>query len=387
MRDARLERWVPHATTLLALFALRPVEPPAPAPAAVVVPPPIVVPAIVSVRVPTPVPIPVVAATIVVPPDPGLACPTPPRADDAAIGRPSLPGGFVDDERQRADIGASAVAPVIAYARTDGHARASSDDGRTFADIFAGQTVGAIAVDDRGRIYALSGDRLGVRDLRGRERWLDSDAPCKSDVCTDRIVAAGNAIVWIRDGNVRASADGGRTWRTLDDEPGDELVRAEHLGYWQGTLYGILHVSDMCGWEADEITTLELATKRYAHTSFDNDVQSPKLEIVDDRGATWSYRAHGAQGASGARDLRLASIAPTFGPRLLWAADNQLLELCGAQGRVVAHSWGGWRVDAVDAAGRPLFAIGDRILRWSAHFGWRELDPQPDPAPPARDGE
>jgi hypothetical protein len=383
MRDVRIERWGSLATTLFALFALRPVVTAPPAPA-VIAAPPIVVPSVITVRVPAPVPAPVVVTTIVMaPPKDELACPVPPRADDAAIGVPADPGfaGSSDDGGRRA-VAASAAAPVIALVSTDGSVRASTDDGRTFTDIFVGAPASSIAVDDRGRIYAISRGRLGVRDLRGRERWLDSAAPCGDGGCEDRIAAAGGAVAWIRGASVRTSADGGRTWRTIDDEPGDELVRADRIGYWEGALIGLSHVSDMCGWEADQIARLDVSTRRYAFTSFDNDTGSPKLEIVGDTGATWTYRARGVHGDAAARDLRLASLAPAFGSRLLWAADGQLYELCGDRGRIVAHGFGAPRVDAVDAAGRPLVAMGLHVYRWSARSGWRELDPPP----PVADG-
>jgi hypothetical protein len=289
------------------------------------------------------------------------------------VGALVQPNSF--DDGAHAMIAASAAAPVIALVRADGHARVSVDDGRTFAAAFADDVVSSITVDDRGRVYAIAPGKLGVRDLRGRERWVTLDAPCPSGSCTDRVVAAGDAVAWIRDGAVRTSGNGGRTWRTIDDEPGNEIQNATTLGYWQGALYGRWHVSDMCGWEADELARVDVATHAYTFESFNNDTDSPKLEIVGDTGASWTYRST-VHGEAAARDLRLASLAPTFGPRLLWAAEGQLYELCGAHGRIVAHGYGAPRVDAVDAAGRPLIAEADRVFRWSARFGWRELDPQ-----------
>ena len=44
----------------------------------------------------------------------------------------------------------------------------------------------------------------------------------------------------------------------------------------------------------------------------------------------------------------------------------------------VAFAYGADRVDAVDAAGRPLVAMGTRLFRFSTRYGWRELAvPQP----------
>ena len=377
MREPRVEQWWPHATSVLALFAMRPVGSP-PQPPAIAPPPPatIVVPQVIAIRVPAPIIAPVIITQVVAPKD-ELACPTPPRADDEAIGVPGEPGTVTHDDAPHATIAASAAAPVIAIVRGAAYgARASTDDGRTFTTIFAGRAISSIAVDDRGRIYAIADGRLGVRDRRGRERWIDAASTCADEVCPERVIAAGDAVAWVRSGSLRTSADGGRTWRVLDDEPGDEVAGAANAGYWNGTLYGISHVSDMCGWDADDIATFDLRTRRYAFESFDNEAGSAKLDVVDDHGGSWTYRGRGVAGEK-ARDLRLARIGPAFGPRLLWADEGQLYELCGDRGRIVAHRFGASRVDAVDAAGRPLVADADRVFRWSARFGWRELDPQP----------
>lgn len=372
MRE-RVTRGVSFAIGVAGLLALGPPRPARP-------PSPIVVrmPVAISVATPRPVLLPTVVAAV---PEPPLAgCPTPPLDDDAApIGRAAArdeqPASYGDPAPELA-VAASATLGVIALVdRRRGAVYASTDDGRRFTRVFRRHTADAIAVDDRGRIYAVGADGLFVRDPDGRERR--TSVACTAETCVDRLVAIPGGVAWIHDRAIRTSVDGGRRWRTVDDDDALELAGRDHLFALDGRLWGTTHISEDCGWDADQVTSIDSATGGYEDRSFDNGETAPALELADDRGASWRYRAVRTP-AHDVVALRMAQLDPTVGGRALRVDNGTLVEVCGDRGRAVAHAFRADRVDAVDAAGRPLYVRGDALDRWSPTFGWRVLFETPD---------
>jgi hypothetical protein len=243
-------------------------------------------------------PAPIVAVTtVVVPAAPTTAlasCPTPPVDEVEPIGHPARPDDLSNPApwRPRPTIATSRVAPVIAVRDEPGVVSASVDDGRTFVRVLRERWITGIAVDDRGRIYGAADGAVGIRDTLGRERW--TELPCRSATCDDRVVALGRSVVWIHDGELRATY-GTTRW---DPVPAGDPLRAQ--------------------------------------------LTAPP---------------------PAARDLRIDH--------------GTLIEQCGPDQRVIARGFRFDRVDAVDAGGRPLFASGEAIVRWSSRFGWRTLRPAP----------
>jgi hypothetical protein len=360
---------------LIGVMALRPGDAP-PRPAA-----PIVIRAPVPIAIATPRPAPVMLPTVVAAvPAPALPdCPIPPLADDAPIGRAvtpaETPGDLGDPDTGEAnafEVAASPRVAVIAIVdRSTGAAYASHDDGRRFRAVFRGAHVDAIAVDDRGRVYAL-GERLFVREPDGRERAVE--LTCAHELCKDRIVAVPGGVAWIHDDEIRLSVDGARTWRTLDRDDGAAVAGNDRLFASGGALYGVTHVEEDCGWDADQIDRVDLATGAYRHDTFnDDEVGRPRVDEVDLGGGTWRYRPHRPIAPARVPSLVLASVAPVIGGRALQVERGTLVEVCGLRGRELAHGFLATHVDAVDAAGRPLVSHGEALLRWSPTYGWRVL--------------
>jgi hypothetical protein len=361
MRDARLERGFSFVVGIVAMLAMRPHAPAPLITQRVPIAIPVAMPRVLPVLVPS-----IVAAVGPAP----LDCPTPPRADDAPIGAAITAREvdyFYDGEApdKRAQVVASARAAVLAVRMSDGHVRVSDDDGRSFRVAFHGAQSGSIAVDDRGRVYATIDGALAVRDERGRERSTPPFSACGSDDCSDRVATAGDTAIWIRDHEVRTSRDGGRHWRALAAADASDLIGKPRVLGLGGTLYGIEHVDSDCGYSADQVAKIDLATGASTSSTFSNDTDQPQLDVRDDAGATWRY--------AGARELILGRVAPAAGGRVLFVHEHQLAELCGAHARAIAFAYDADRIDAVDAAGRALITIEDRVFRFSPRWGWREL--------------
>jgi hypothetical protein len=387
-RRASLRTSGHFALGLVGMLALRGIAPPlldlprVPAPVFVRTPLPIPM----AMPRPSPVLIPTVVAAVPTPPLDG--CPALAGDDELApIGRPATEDDLQessDAARDEGAIAASSTRPVLAVIDRGGALHVSDDDGRHWRAALGGHVLSSVAIDDRGRVYALGDDGLAVIDDPARDRARWTTILCPHEVCRDRLVAVpGGGVVHLHDQEIRLSRDGGRTWRALASDPDDdgddgdragdgELLRQRHLFAMGTRLYGVSDVSDMCGWRADEIASIDLRTGHTAYQSFSDDAPA-QLAVVDDAGATWRYAARGVPTAAAARDLILARRAPAIGARALFAEHGDLIELCGSRARLLSHAYGADEVDAVDAAGRALLVRGDAVLRWSARFGWRVL--------------
>ncbi len=364
-------------------------------------------PAAIAVAVPVPAP-PIVVPPVVVHTAPGVlaipllvtpllddpACPVPPVAD-RPIGRPVTLGG--DDDLADAEVAggrqvqpvvavaASRVAPVIAV-HSASEVWASIDDGAHFRRVLASDDpIRAIAVDDDGRIYAATDRALGIRELRGRERWTPHAAIASGDP-SGALITVGRDALWIGDAALVISRAGG-PWRAVptDDARYDDLVGGQA---WDGVIYRGGHIQDMCGLD-DYVASSYAIGGELESATFHAGGGGPVLTMDEDTGARWRYRLGCVRGdedpteaepCGGPRDgvrrvhsLVMAQLQPTIGARVLFVERGALVELCGLRARPLAHAFGDEPIAAVDAGGRPLVIHDGHLWRWSPRFGWREL--------------
>ncbi|MCE9576065.1 MAG: hypothetical protein K8W52_23135 [Deltaproteobacteria bacterium] len=237
MHDALTRRWAIAALLAasgLIWTAVRPVDEPLPrivvATRVERVPQPVMIPGppiVVRVSAPTPI----VSAIVPCPKAPTVpAPPAAPRLSARQIAELANTEPMFDHFSELLGGMASAEGrPELAYAISRGDSGnatvfLSQDNGRRYAPVLrytADMDSGVftdIALDCAGRLYAVSGNALGVRDADGTERWqgFPLDEPAAREAWDKRwMTTVGPWVVWSAGGEMVASHDGGATWRDL----------------------------------------------------------------------------------------------------------------------------------------------------------------------------
>jgi hypothetical protein len=342
---------------------------PAPAPAAPMIEPP-----------PAPEP----AQTVV-------TCPVLDPAADRSIGAAIVLDKSEPDE-PRMRVVASAVAPRIAIL-AGATVFVSDDDGAHFANAFVGHDVSQIAVARDGTLYAIDGDKLGVRAFPGStDVWrCVPGAVCQDSGecpwCDNRIAAVEERLYWFHNAAISVTSDQGRHWRSIPtDDAAWPSASDDSLLSYRGVVYQLEHYHDMCGVSESHVWRLARSGK-IDHAIFHDYYESrePVLEPDDEVATAWRWRERcwrddSAMLSSCSRRiptvssmLRVATLRPIEGARALAVYAGGLIELCEDGARQVYRAFPFPSIDAVDAQGRPLVVRGGELLRWSPVHGWRRL--------------
>lgn len=372
-------------------------------------PPPAVMATPEPVLVPLPGPVIVTTEPAAMPADP-LGCPAAIAEDGPVIGRAiaraDLPAPDDNPDGQAAmRVVAAGTAPVIALHLANGTVRVSDDDGAHFRTPLADIVVDQITLADDGTLYAIAGSQLAVRRPGGKVRWHEvAAAACPGDHdCRNQIAVLGDTVVWFHDSTTLASANRGRTWRTVEDDSlWQEHEEDADRFVWDGAVYAIRHYEDMCGVSDTPVNRFDGTRSSWDvfHDYYVSD--EPVLAASDDVGTSWTWTercwpstddtsgddlprpSHRCKRAAIERreSLIAATLRPrTGGGRVLAAYRGSLIELCAGGAREVYRDFPYPRIGATDWRGRPLIASGDVLLRWSAAAGWRRLFAAPLPLP------
>lgn len=358
-------------------------------------------PAPVIVTVDRPVPIP----TAPEPPPPpttftpvaeGAACPVIDAAADLPIGVAVDPVKSDADDGATVRVVASTATPRIAVL-SDGVVRVSDDDGANWVRAFAGHDVQQIAVARDGTLYAVDGDKVGVRTFPGaRDVWRNVPiAVCRDSgecpQCDNRIGVVDDRLVWFHNADLAVSTDRGQHWKPIStaDTAWSGSIEGSLFTY-RGALYQVEHWTDMCGVDDTPVWRLD-RSGHIDHTIFHNyyEEREPVLHAGDDVGTAWRWRERcwGKDAdvltscsrviPSVSAMLRVGTLRPVEGARTLAVYERSLIELCDDGARQIYRTFPFDTVDAVDAQGRPLVVRGRDVLRWSPAHGWRRLHRAP----------
>lgn len=353
------------------------------------------------------------------------SCPAPDAARDSRAGValtdvPEL-AGYHEDYGLLAGVATSAARHGVIAVWTRSSVLLSTDDGKTFQTVLDGPgAVSDVAVDCRGRVFALRGHRrLGVRDgererwhtldFTGYESWSEAErleaeglapesehAEWYTNRLAPRIAAGGGYIGWFGavspdglTGRLALSDDGGASWRFRDVEFSDG---AAHL-----TLSPEGHVQLTAAW----FDCMSGAESMYTGPADADLVITPTPDIEAGAllaGDGWAYTtfARCADGdQDGASEQPVCALAPGGGhwrATNLAAGDDANLSLA-SNGRVslgvvdravVRLKRGkltvlakdvpvGFSAESVDSSGRLLGLLHGHLVRWSKRQGWRVL--------------
>ena len=295
------------------------------------------------------------------------------------------------------DVATAEGRPELAYVVSHGDSGGatvylSRDNGRSYAAVLGAATqdyddryIRGTAFDCTGRLYALKGDALGVRDIEGRERWHGFPLAAHGDAWSSTwLTTVGPWVLWSMGDQLAASSDGGLTWRSLGDTydlTSAQLIPTRRALYIQRTCTAGELCLDRISPETGERVALHV-TLRYVPG--EASMTATATPTGWQLGLRCPTNADGAQCVEhvSAEDQRWAAgLAPELiEGELRTHYEIQCTEATPNACSLIASDLDGKQVLApappgyvvgVDGAGEPVATLYTQLLRWSPSRGWR----------------